>query len=151
MRAHLRRELVKEKNTKSVQSTDNLYSGNWVYYNKLASLLPVIGECKSRDTLNLANLQENDNEASTWGTPAVKRKKIAKRKLKLLSKCAAAITGNAKAPKKEKFSAFSLYIKEMLSQLDKHRSRVAEKCISNVLFQIEMLADLSAECEVNRQ
>ena len=69
----------------------------------------------------------------------------------MLSKCAAAISGNVKASKKEKISVFSLYIKEMLSQFNKPRIRVVEHCISNALFEIEMLADLSAECKVNRQ
>ena len=98
MRAQLGRELAKEKNTKSGQSTDELYSSNWVHYDKLAFLLPVIGASKSRDTLKRANLQENDNEANTGGTPAVKIKAIAERKRELLSKYTDAITGNAKAP-----------------------------------------------------
>ena len=48
-------------------------------------------------------------------------------------------------------SVFSLYIEEKLSQLDKRHTRVAEKRISNVLFEIEMSADLPADGEVNRQ
>ena len=74
----------------------------------------------------------------------------------MLSKCRDAITGNAKAPQQDdsaatKVSAFSLYVEEKLSQLDKRHRRVAEKRISDVLFEIEMSADLPADGEVNHQ
>ena len=46
---------------------------------------------------------------------------------------------------------FSLYIEERLSQLDKRHRTVAEKCISDVLFEIEMSADLPPDGEVNHQ
>ena len=124
---------------------------NWVHYDKLAFLLPVIGASKSRDTLKQANLQENDNEASTGDTPAVKRKTVAERKLL----CTDAITRNAKAPQQDdsaatKVSSFFLYIEEKLSQLDKRHRRVAEKRIFKFLFEIKMSADLPPDGEVNR-
>ena len=114
-------------------------------------MLPVIGASKSRDTLKQANLQENDNEASTGDTPAVKRKTVAERKLL----CTDAITRNAKAPQQDdsaatKVSFFFLYIEEKLSQLDKRHRRVAEKRIFKFLFEIKMSADLPPDGEVNR-
>ena len=73
-----------------------------------------------------------------------------------MSKCTDAITGNAKAPQQNDSAAtkvylFSLCIEERLSQLDKRHRRVAAKCISDVLFEIEMSADLPPDGEVNHQ
>ena len=51
LRAHLGREITKEKTTKSGQSTEELYKSNWVHYDKLSFLIPVIGAGKNRDTL----------------------------------------------------------------------------------------------------
>ena len=48
-------------------------------------------------------------------------------------------------------SAFSFYVEEKLSQLDNHHRRVAEKRISNVLFEIETSADLPADGQLNRK
>ena len=83
MRAQLRREMAKEKGTKSGQSTDELYSSNWIYYGKFAFLVPVIGDSKSRDTLKRINLQEDENEKEVGGTPVAKRKALAEKKLDL--------------------------------------------------------------------
>ena len=44
--------------------------------------------------------------------------------------------------------AFSLYIEEKLSQLEKRDRRIAEKRISDILFKTEMSADLSADGEL---
>ena len=62
MRAQLGREMAKEKSTKTGQRTDELYSSNWAYYDKLAFLFPVVGASKGRDTLKIINLQEDENE-----------------------------------------------------------------------------------------
>ena len=48
LRVQLGREMVKEKSTKIGQSTDELYSSNWIHYDKLAFLLPVIEVSESR-------------------------------------------------------------------------------------------------------
>ena len=40
--------MVKEKSTKIGQSTDELYSTNWIHYDKLAFLVPVIEVSESR-------------------------------------------------------------------------------------------------------
>ena len=47
-----------------------------------------------------------------------------------------------------KMCAFSLYIEEKLSQLEKRDRRIAEKRISDILFKTEMSADLSADGEL---
>ena len=103
-------------------------------------------------------MQEDENEKEVEGTPVTKRKILAEKKLDLFSKCKEATTANAntKAPlpneaASTKISAFSLYVNEKLSQLHKRARRTAEKRISDILFEIEMSADMSADGELNRQ
>ena len=50
-----------------------------------------------------------------------------------------------------KMCAFSLYIEEKLSQLEKRDRRIAEKRISDILFKTEMSADLSADGELKHR
>ena len=92
------------------------------------------------------------------GTPVAERKKLVEKKLNLLLKCTEAITANAntKAPLPNesattKMSTFSLYVEEKLSRFDKRHRRVAEKRISDILFEIRMSADMSADGKLNRQ
>ena len=95
---------------------------------------------KGTDTLKIINLQEDENEKEVEGTPAAKRKTLAEKKLDLLSKCIEAITASAnmKTPLPNesvttKMSAFSFYVEEKLSQLDKRDRRIAEKRISDIV------------------
>ena len=152
LRTQLGKELAKERNTKSGQGTNELYVSNWVFYQNLAFLKPVFGTSKSRDTLKRMSLPEDDSDKEAdMSTPQSKKKTIAERKLDLLSKCTDAISANAKktTPEEEstkaKVSTFAVYVDEKLSQLNKRDRRVAEKRISDVLFNIEMSADASQE------
>ena len=144
LRAELGQEMSKEKSNKSEQSSGELYSSNWTYYDKLAFLVQVIGALKSRDILKIINLQEDEIEKEVGGTPIAKKKTVAEKKLNLLSKCTKAITVNAstKAPllnesETTKMYAFSLYVEEKLPQLEKRDRRIAEKRMSDILFEIE--------------
>ena len=152
LRTQLGREMAKEKNTKSGQSTDELYASKWIHYDKLNFLIPVFGASKSRDTLKRMNLQE-DETAEKEVTPS-KRKAIAEKKLDLLLKCTEAITANAKSKANEssnpKISAFALYVEEKLSELNKRTRSRAEKRISDVLFDMEMSTDVSTDGEFSR-
>ena len=154
LRTQLGKELAKERNTKSGQGTDELYVSNWIFYQKLAFLIPVFGTSKSRDTMKRINFQEDDSEKEDISTPPTKKKTVAERKLDLLSRCTDAITRNAKKttpeeePQKAKISTFAIYVDEKLSLLNKHDRRMAEKRISDILFDIEMSADASPE--INR-
>lgn len=51
LRAQLGREKAKETKTKSGQGADELYESSWIHYKRLSFLLPVIGSCKSRETI----------------------------------------------------------------------------------------------------
>ena len=151
-RTQLGREMAKEKSTKSGQSTDELYASKWIHYDKLNFLNPVFGASKSRDTLKRMNSQE-DESSEKEVTPS-KRKTIAEKKLDLFSKCTEAITANAKPKANEspnpKISAFALYVDEKLSELNKRTRRIAEKCIFDVQFDMEMSTDVSTDGEFCR-
>ena len=144
--------MAKEKSTKSGQSTDELYASKWIHYDKLIFLTPVFWASKSRDTLKRMNLKE-DESAEKEVTP-IKRKTTAEKKLDLLSKCTEAITANAKPKANEfsnpKISAFALYVDEKLSELNKRTRRIAEKRISDVLFDMEMSTDVLTDGECSR-
>ena len=100
------------------------------------------------------NLQE-DESTEKEVTPS-KGKTIAEKKLDLLSKGTEAITAKASAKQKAnessnpKISAFALYVDKKLSELNKRTRRIAEKRISNVLFDMEMSTDVSTDGEFSR-
>ena len=158
LRAELGQEMSKEKSNKSGQSSYELYSSSWTHYDKLVFLVQVIEALKSRNTLKIINVQEDEIEKEVRDTTIAKRKALAEKKLNLLSKCTEAIAANAntKAPllnesATTKMSAFSLYVEEKLPQLKKRDRRTAEKCIPDILFEIEESADMSADGELNHQ
>ena len=106
--------------------------------------MPVIKSSKSGDTLKRNNEEENKEvEETRFSTLGLKKKTINERKIELLSKCTEAIT------KKPVESAFALYVDEKLSQLGKRDRRIAEKRISDTLFEVEMQSE--REEPVNRQ
>lgn len=155
LRTNLSKEVSKERATKSGQATDELYVSKWTHYQQLAFLIPVIGASKSRDTLKRISIATGDSEDELEITsPKNKKKTIAEQKLDLLSKCTDAITSNAKkipdekSPQKPKISAFATYVDEKLSQLNKRGRRIAEKRISDILFDIEMEAEAPQEFRV---
>ena len=92
---------------------------------------------------------EQDDENDKDVTPNKSRKTIAEKKLDLLSKCTEAFTANAKPKHNEspnpKLSAFAVYVDEKLSELKKRDRRIAEKRISDVLFDIEIATDTSTD------
>ena len=143
LRGQLGREVAKVNKTKSGQSTDELYASSWIHYSRLSFLLPVIKSSKSRGILKRKDEEENEEvEETKFPTPGLKKKAIDERKTELLSKCTEAIT------KKPVESAFALYVDEKLSQLGKRDRGIAEKRISDILFEVEMQSD--REEPVNR-
>lgn len=155
LRTNLSKEVCKERATKSGQSTDELYVSKWVHYQQLAFLIPIIGASKSRDSLKRTNSQiVGSDEELEMASPKNKKKTIAERKLDLLSKCTDAITSNAtkavpeeKVPKPQ-ISVFATYVDEKLSQLNKRDRSIAEKRISDILFEIEMGAEAQKDFRI---
>ena len=154
LRAQLGREMVKEKTTRSGQSTDELYRSTWPHYDKLFFLIPVIKSAKSRDTMSRKRNAEDEKDLSGKESPSAsvpKKKTLAEKKLDLLTKCTEAMTSKA-TPSKDvlppppiqnspKVSHFTLYIDEKLSQLDQRTRRLTEKRISDIIFEAEMSMD----------
>ena len=150
LRAQLGREVAKVNKTKSGQSTDEFYASSCIHYDRLFFLLPVLKSSKSRDTLKSKNEEENEEvEETRFSTPGLKKKTFAERKIELLSKCTEAITKKPVESADSKHSAFALYVDEKLSQLGKRDRRIAEKRISDVLFEVEMQSE--REEPVNHQ
>ena len=150
LRAQLGREVAKVNKTKSGQSTDELYASSWIHYDRLSFLLPVIKSSKSRDTLKRKNEEENEEvEETRFSTPGLKKITIAEGKIELLSMCTEAITKKPVESADSKHSSFALYVDEKLSQLGKRDRRIAEKHISDVLFEVEMQSE--REEPVDRQ
>ena len=150
LRAQLGREVAKVNITKSGENTDELYASSWIHYDRLTFLLPVIKSLKSRDTLKRKNEKENEEvEETRFSLAGLKKKTITERKIELLSKCTEAITKKPVESTDNKHSAFVLYVDKKISQLGKRDRRIAEKHISDALFEVEM------QCErdepVNRQ
>ena len=152
LRTRFGKELAKERNTKSGQSTDELYISNWTHYDELAFLTPVFGVSKSRDTLKRMSTDDKEDENDKEVTPNKSRKTIAEKKLDLLTKCTEAITANAKPNPPQanelpapKLSAFAVYVDEKLSELNQRHRRIAEKRISDVLFDMVMATDTSTD------
>ena len=107
LRAQLGREIAKEKTTKSGYSTDELYKSNWVHYDKLSFLIPVIGAGKRN------SLPEDATEKEGETSPVPRKKSIAEKKLELLSKYTDAITSKAAVssePPAQKISNFAMYV-----------------------------------------
>ena len=119
-------------------------------YDRLSFVFLVIKSSKSRDTLKRKNEEENDEvEETRFSKPGLKKKTIAERKIELLSKCTEAITKNPVESADSKHLAVALYADEKLSQVGKRDRRIAEKRISDVLFEVEMQSE--REEPVNRQ
>ena len=73
--------------------------------------------------------------------PGLKKKAITERKLELLPKCTEVITKKPLESADSKHSAFALYVDKKLSHLGKSCRRIAEKRISDVLFEVEMQSE----------
>lgn len=150
LRTRFGKELSKERNTKSGQATEELYNSNWPFFDQLAFLTPVIGASKSRDTLKRMSVNNDDDNEDEVTSSKQRKPTVAEKKLDLLQKCTDAITANqATRPNNvapvPKLSAFAVYIDEKLSGLNKYQRRIAEKRISDVLFDMEMMADPSTD------
>ena len=150
LRSQLGREISKVNKTKSGQSTDQLYKSTWIYWERLQFLRPVLQPGKGRDSLQGSLYEtENDNPEldktsdgdvsksakSQNSAQKLKKEAMEEKKVELMNTCIAAL----KVPKKQPEQChFSLFISEKLLSFD-HRARVlAEKRISDAIFDIEM-------------
>ena len=150
LRSQLCREIRKVNKTKSGQSTYQLNKLTWIYWEMLQFLHPVLQPGKSRGRLR-GSLHENENDnpeldktsdvdvsksaKSQNSAPKLKKAAMEEKKVELMNTCIAALKVPEKQPEQ---CHFSLFISEKLRSFD-HRARVlAEKRISDVIFDIEM-------------
>ena len=126
--------------TKSGQSTDDLYVSNWVHYQSLAFLQPVMKSSSSKNTLKQSNEDQDEIEYTDVKIASGSKKKtLPERKIELLTKCTDAIASSTpKESQGTKRLAFASYIEEKLSGFNKRQRIIAEKRINDVLFEIEM-------------
>ena len=156
-RTQLGRELSKTNSWKSGQATSEKYKSTWVFFDKLQFLRPVTQAAKSKDNLSLdhdspnGTLDEFDQESLPSSSPSETfestpriskkaRKSMDTNKENFLSTCVEVLretTCPQPVPSKEQCS-FSKYVSEKLATFDKRSRMIAEKRISDVLFEIEM-------------
>ena len=153
LRSQLGRERVKISKTKSGQCLEDLYKPTWIYWDKLQFLQAVMQPGKSRDNILSQDVgQKNplveslDLEASTnsacrrrnsSATPKVTKKSLDNRKHELLSTCINVLKQPELKPS-ESSSHFALYITEKLSGFNARDRCIAEKKISDVIFDIAL-------------
>ena len=88
LRAQLGREMGNVNKTKSGQSTDDLYVSNWVHYQSLAFLQPVMKSSSSKNTLKQSNEDQDKIEYTDVKIASGSKKKtLPERKIELLTKC----------------------------------------------------------------
>ena len=157
LRTQLRREIAKTNSWKSGQATSEKYKSTRVFYDKLQFLRPVTQAAKSKDNLSpdqelLNNTQDEFDQESLSSaspteileaTPRISkkaRKSMEARKENFLSTCVKVLretTCPQPVPIKEQCS-FSKYVSEKLETFDRRSRMIAEKRISDILFEIEM-------------
>ena len=150
LRTQLGREITKVNKTRSGQSTSELYKPNWVYWERLQFLRPVMQPGKSRDNLKgfLHETSSQESEKSieneeptvpkTRIPPKASKKVLEAKRQELLSTCINVLKEPQASQNTVKSCHFSLFIAEKLGKMD-HRSRtIAEKRIKDVIFDIEI-------------
>lgn len=164
LRSQLGREIAKTNKSKSGQGTDELYKPTWTYWDRLQFLRPVMQPGKSRDNLSGPDFL-NDTPSSAEMTPDVDfspeiedmsqgtsqkssmsarqtKRNMEQKKFEFLSTAVNAlkeptVKTDANETNKSAPCHFSLYVSEKLSQFDKRTRALAEKKISDIIFELE--------------
>ena len=145
---------------KSGQSTDELFKPTWIFWKPLQFLLPVLNPRSSRDTLPDESPEKSsindiaDEEASSTSiSPGVKLRKtksgkcdrkaqsaITEVKNELMMECLKVIktpeSSATAGPSAE--ASFASYITEKLKLLDNRRRMIAEKRISDIIWELQI-------------
>ena len=132
LRAQLGRELAKVKKTKSGQGTEELYKPNWAFWEHLQFLCPVMTPRASKDTF----VSSNCTEVGVGIPSKAQKKSMDVKKQELLSTCIDVL----KEPpeKSDNVSHFAHFVDEKLRALDGRTRVIAEKRITDVLFDLEL-------------
>ena len=159
LRTELGREISKTNCWKSGQAASEKYKSTWVFYDKLQFLHSVTQAAKSKDNLSPDQQLLNDRQdefdeellssasptESLEATPRISkkaRKSMEARKENFLSTFIEVLRGTTRPQPqpvlvKEECS-FSKYVSEKLATFDRRSRMIAEKRISDILFETEM-------------
>ena len=133
LRSQLGREISKTNAKKSGQGLNDNYMSNWVYWDRLQFLVPVMQAGKSKDNLPDECIQMNADDdvserSSSKGTPKTSKKCLESRKQDLISTCIQVLR-EPLTPQAELQNQchFSKYVAEKLANFDKRTRTIAEK------------------------
>ena len=154
LRAQLGRELAKVSKVRSGQSTDELYKSSWVYWERLQFLRPALTPRKSMDSLTVtvddenqgvrhkisSNIEDSSSSSSlSLSTPKINTKRSTEaKKQELLTNCIDVLQQPISKPKEKEECHFASYIAQKLDFFDKRIRAIAEKRITDVIFDLEI-------------
>ena len=147
LRGQLGRELAKVSKTKSGQSADDRYKSTWVFWERLQFLRPVMQPGKSKDTMQFSSESSPESletmadleDASSASTPLSQksnRSSLEAKKHELMTTCINVLKEPALNSKEE--DHFALYIGQKLNDFDPKTRAVAEKRITDIIFDLEI-------------
>ena len=155
LRSQLSREVAKTNQKKSGQGVEESYKSTWLYWDKLQFLIPVIRAGKSRDsiqtstdgqdTIQLEDEEENEKEnqgielQTSRAKPSKRRaeQELMSKKQEVLDRCLNVLK-EPFHPQEKRQCHFSMYIAEKLANFDGRTRMIAEKRISDILFELEL-------------
>ncbi|XP_046864094.1 uncharacterized protein LOC124458023 [Xenia sp. Carnegie-2017] len=160
LRAQLGREIAKTNKTKSGQSSSQNYSSSWAYWDRLQFLRPVMNAGKSKDNLSKHSssnisprLDSVDDEMDTgldsesvsskssrgsYKTPTRIRAEAEEKKRDLITTCIDVLKEPMPASNSVNQCPFSMYVAEKLSKFPPRTRIVAEKRITDIIFELEI-------------
>ncbi|CAB3993455.1 Hypothetical predicted protein [Paramuricea clavata] len=164
LRAQLGREMVKVRAMKSGMALSEVYESNWIYWDRLQFLTKVMEARKSKDNLvdqgdkhgnspgsvetsvtadansfPVPSQGQNSNKTPNYYSRKSKKNDLEMKRQELLSTCINVLKEPAPSQQAAPIQCpFSLYVAEKRSQFDRMTRMVAEKRISDVLFELEM-------------
>ena len=163
-RAQLGREIGKTKAEKSGQGLGENYKSTWIYFDRQQFLVPIMQAGRSKDSLSsrsstpdsIGTLEKPDSpddsllsqdvETSRVGKPRKRSLETeSKAREELLSTCVQVLKQPLPEPEPKRQCSFSLYISEKLASLDRRTRMLAEKRISDIIFEIEMSNDQAVQ------
>ena len=139
--------------------SDN-YKSNWIYWDSLQFLVPLMQVGKSKD-----NLPDCQSSSSRWSFDSfsedaspemeedkapvrsrkssrtsheVERRSLKSSKTELISTCIQVLKQPSNAQDEVTQCHFSKYVSEKLTSFDRRTRQIAEKRISDILFKLEM-------------
>ena len=179
LRAQLGRELTKTKAKRSGQATSECYRSQWIYWERLQFLVAVMQAGKSADNIRPQSRSSTESlevscESVDSDTSLVEYTVLPKRpempnsgissrrksltesdsRKELLSTCIQVLKEpmpHSPAEAQPPTCPFALYVAEKLSHLNKRNRMIAEKRISDILYEIELNAEQSTFQPINWQ